>query len=80
MALWISQRYMSPLETGTLDIVDSSVRVHGMRHTITVTIDSDRPVSELADDIHDTLIDVAGGYIGEPDQHAVYGATVVSVA
>lgn len=47
-----------------------------MKHTITVEIESDNDPAELAVDIHDTLVDVAQGYIGDPDQHALYGAIV----
>lgn len=49
-------------------------------HTITITITSDHTTEELVDDLADTLADVAAGYIGDPDQHALYGATIGEIS
>lgn len=46
-------------------------------HVIRVVIRSDRDPADLAEDVADTLRDVAEGYIGDPDQHAIYEAEIV---
>lgn len=49
-------------------------------HVIHVVVESDRTTAELAEDIRFTLTETAAGYIGDPDQHELYGATIEAVA
>jgi hypothetical protein len=51
-----------------------------MTHTITITIESDRPRDELVSAVNDVILDLAGGYIGDADSEPLYGATLVSVS
>jgi hypothetical protein len=50
-------------------------------HVIHVVVESDeRTTAELAEDIRFLVEQTSKGYIGNPDEHELYGAHLITVA